>query len=150
MTVQDLTDQQIDALANTRHAVTGIAYPPDGLQPYYQWLMRTLHLLAEASCGPLRVAQDDASPTTVAIAPGRASISGAALAYGGGTIDLAAYNNDTAYLWLYDDAGSAAIGVAAASAGWPGGAHIKLAEVTLAAGSVTGILDRRFETILSV
>lgn len=148
MMFRDLTTDEIHALVGGDHGTTGVAYPPAGLQPYYDWLVRTVHKLAESSAGALRVARDDQIDTAVYIAPGRASIGGVALAYGGGTIDLAAFNNDTAYLWFEDDAGAASIGVAGAATGWPAGAHIKLAEATLATGQITAVLDRRFETIL--
>ena len=150
MAVQPLSSDQIRALVGTRHAATGIEYPPSGLQPYYEWLVQTLHLLAEASAGPFRVAEDDATPMSVRIAPGRASIAGVVLAYAGEVKDLSAYNNDTAYLWLADDAGNAKVGVASSNDGWPGQDHIKLAEVTLAGGEISGMLDRRFETIFRV
>ncbi|MFW6059382.1 MAG: hypothetical protein ACODAQ_04330 [Phycisphaeraceae bacterium] len=150
MPFEQLTSDQIESLVGTRHASTGIEYPPIGLQPYYEWLVRTLHLLTESSCGALRVARDDGNDTTVRIAPGRLSISGAALAYPGGTQDLSAYNNNTALLWLEDDSGSAVLGVDASANGWPVDPHIKLAEVILAEGVITDILDRRFETIFRV
>lgn len=150
MTVKVLSAENITQLVGTRHPTTGIEYPPDGLQPYYHWLVSTLHLLAESSAGALRVARDTDDQAGVHVAPGRASISDVALAYDGGTIDLGAYNNSTAYLWLFDDDGEAAIGVDDESNGWPGGDHLKLAEVTLQAGAVTHILDRRFETIFRV
>jgi hypothetical protein len=147
MAFKPLTSDEIQALVGRTHAATGITFPQPGLTPYYDWLMRTLHLLAESSCAALRVGVEDGDPVTVVIAPGRASISGVALAYAGGSLDLATYNNDTALIWLFDDAGSAAIGVAPSAAGWPGGAHLKLAQVTLVGGIITGILDRRFETV---
>ena len=147
MTIEQLSPSEIEQRAGTRHAATGIEYPPNGLQPYYHWLIRTLHLLAESSAAALRVARDDTSAATVRILPGRASIGGAPLVYDGGTVDLGPYNNDTAYLWLEDD-GGAAIKTASDGGGWPGGAHIKLAEVTLADGEITDILDRRFESML--
>ena len=150
MAIRPLTSDQIDSLVGTRHSTAGIEYPPDGLQPYYEWLVRTLHLLAESSCGSFRVARDEANDTTVRIAPGRAEISGVVLEFAGGSEDLAAYNNDTAYLWLEDNGGSAQVGIGTDANGWPGGAHIKLAEVTLAAGQIDTILDRRFETIFRV
>lgn len=149
MTIRDLSSDQITELVGTRHAVTGVEFPPAGLQPYHEWLVRQLHHLAESSAGNLRVVPDDTAQTTVRVMPGRASIGGVALVYGGGAIDLATYNNDTAYLWLEDDSGAASIGIATDAAGWPGSAHIKLAEVTLAAGVIVEILDRRFETMLS-
>ena len=150
MSIEELNPSEIEQRVGTRHALTGIEYPPDGLQPYYHWLVRTLHLLAESSAAALRVAKDDADQTTVRIMPGRASIAGVALSFEGGTRDLSSYNNTTAYLWLHNDNGSAAIGVDSASNGWPGTDHLKLAEVTLSAGQITDVLDRRFETMLSV
>ncbi|MCC6681767.1 MAG: hypothetical protein IT445_12770 [Phycisphaeraceae bacterium] len=150
MTIRDLSSDQITDLVGTRHQTTGVEFPPAGLQPYHEWLVRQLHHLAESSCGALRVMRDDESATTVRVMPGRASIDLAVLAYAGGVFDLAAFNNDTAYLWLEDDSGAASIGVATSGSDWPGTAHLKLAEVTIAAGVVTDILDRRFESILSV
>ena len=41
--------------AGSRHAVTGVLTPELGMQPYYDWLLETLHLLNESSCGALRV-----------------------------------------------------------------------------------------------
>lgn len=150
MSIQELTPDQIDGLVGTRHPSTGIEYPPNGLQPYYRWLIRALHLLAESSFGALRVAQDDSSNTTITIAPGRVTISGVVLDFPGQTSDLSAFNNDTAYVWLRDNAGSPGIGINGASGGWPGISHIKLAEVTITAGAISGILDRRMETVFSV
>lgn len=148
MSIKQLTTEEIIDLVGTHHAGTKMKYPSRGLQPYYEWLLQSLHLLAESSAFPFRVARDDANDTSVFILPGRASIGSVALDYTGETIDLAAYNNGTAYLWLEDDAGSPLISSANDATGWPGGAHIKLAEVTLAAGRITQIIDRRFETML--
>lgn len=150
MSIQELTTDQIESLVGTRHPATGIEYPPNGLQPYYHWLVRVLHLLSESSLGALRVAGDDTSGTTIQIAPGRVSVSGVALSYPGEVIDLAAFNNDTVHVWLRDNSGVPGVGVNADSGGWPGVAHIKLAEVTLTAGVITNILDRRMETLFSV
>lgn len=150
MSIQELTPDQIDSLVGTRHPGTGIEYPPNGLQPYYAWLVRTLHLLAESSLGALRVAEDDSSATAITIAPGRASISGVVLDFAGQTSDLAAFNNDTVYVSLLNIAGEPTIAISADAGGWPIGAHIKLAEVSLAGGVITGILDRRIETVLSI
>jgi hypothetical protein len=150
MPIQDLTADQIDSLVGTRHPGTGIEYPPDGLQPYYYWLIRALHLLAESSLGALRVTEDDSSSTAIQITPGRVTVSGVVLDFTGETNDLSAFNNDTVYVWLRDNAGVPGIGINAASGGWPGISHIKLAEVTIAAGAITGILDRRLETVFSV
>lgn len=150
MTIRDLTSEEVTALVGTRHDATGVEFPPAGLQPYHEWLVRQLHHLAQSAAGDLRVVRDDANDTTVRITPGRASIEGVALVYSGGVLDLASYNNDTAYLWLADDSGAALIGAGSDAAGWPGSAHIKLAEVVLEAGTIVAMLDRRFETMLSV
>ena len=149
MAIRELTSQEIADLVQTRHGTTGFEYPANGLQPYYEWLVRSLHLLGEASAAALRVDRDDANETTVTIAPGRAALDDVVMDYGGGTMDLAVYNNDTAYLWLFDNAGAATIGAGAAASGWPTSTHLKLAEVTLAAGQITAVVDRRFEAMLT-
>lgn len=148
MAIVELTAAQARALAGARHAETGVLYPEEGMQPYYLWLVRSIHALASASAGSLRVAPDDATPTSARVAPGRATLQRASLAFEGSTIDLAAFNNAVAYVWLYDHSGAAAIGVGASGDGWPITPHVPLAEVTLANGSVQSILDRRFDTVL--
>ena len=150
MSIKELSIDQIESLVGTRHAVTGIEYPPNGLQPYYTWLVRALHLLAESSFGALRVQAADELGPAVWIAPGRASLSGVVLDFEGGSVDLSGYNNDTAYVWLYNNSGSPGVGVGADASGWPGVTHLKLAEVTLASGQITLIMDRRIEQVLSV
>jgi hypothetical protein len=146
MPIQELTAAEIESLVGTRHGVTGVEYPANGLQPYYQWLMRSLHLLSESASlsAGLRVSRDTGSPTTVRIAPGRAAIDGAAVAYAGGTLDLAAHDNATAYVWLKT---GGTIGSGASGGGWPFAAHLKLAEVTLASGEITAMIDRRAESV---
>lgn len=144
----DLTSPQIAELVGTSHPVTGIEYPEAGRQPYYGWLINALHRLAEASAGDLRVWQDADAAASAWVAPGRCSIAGQPLSYTGGAIGLGVYNNSTALIWVQDNAGAAEIGVADTSAGWPVGDHLKLAEVELAAGAITQITDRRFETLL--
>ena len=150
MAISPLPPQDIESLVGSRHATTGIEYPQPGLQPYYDWLVQSLHLLAEASAGALRVARADDNPTSVHVMQGRASIDDVPLAFAGEQLDLAAYNNDTALLWLYDNAGEAGVGHATTATGWPTDSHIKLAQVTLEAGQITAIVDRRFETIFRV
>lgn len=147
MAIDDLTPEAIDALIETRHPVVGLRFPPRGLQPYHAWLIQSLHHLAESSMGHLRVVTDDASTATVRVMPGRLTLSGQVLDYPGEAVDLSLFNNDTVYLWLEDQAGVATIGTAAEAAGWPGGTHLKLAEVTLAAGSISAMLDRRIENV---
>lgn len=150
MPQRDLTPDEAADLIDTRDPVTGLVYPPAGLQPYHDWLVQSIHRLAASSAGALRVVRGDASDTSVHIAPGRATVDGIVLVYAGGDLELGAYNNDTTLVWLEDDSGSALIGAADDATGWPGGAHLKLAEVTLAGGAVTSITDRRFEAMLSV
>lgn len=147
MVVQMPSAAEIEGLVGTRHPVAGIEYPHMGLQPYYQWLLSSLHLLAEASAGGLRVSRDDASDTTIAISPGRATLNSEVLVYPGGVSDLAVFNNDTALIWLFGAGGVATIGEGSLASGWPVGPHIKLAEVVLLAGGIDEILDRRFEAI---
>jgi hypothetical protein len=150
MAIEQLSGEAIEQRIGTQHEQTGIEYPSRGLQPYYEWLIRTLHLLAESSAAALRVARDEQSATMIRILPGRASIDGTALAYAGGTQELGSFNNDTAYVALIETSGQPAIDVRTASNGWPSAAHIKLAEVTLDGGAITAVVDRRFETMLKV
>ena len=148
MPSQDLTRQQLAALVGGEHPVTGVSYPEAGLQPYYEWLIGSLYRLAESSAGDLRVWHDADAAASIWIAPGRCSIAGQALAYAGGSVDLGGYNNSTVLVWMQDNVGAAEVGIAESSAGWPGGDHLKLAEVVLDAGEVTFITDLRFETLL--
>ena len=143
MGIRDLTGGEIEALVGARHGQAGFEYPPAGLQPYYDWLMRTLHHLGESAAGWLRARRDDANDTTVRIAPGDAVIDGQRIHFEGGAIDLAVHNNDTAYVWLAVDEGEALLDAGADGDGWPAAGHVKLAEVTLADGAVVSIVDRR-------
>lgn len=146
----NLTPAQIQDLIGERHATTGIEFPPAGLQPYHHWLIQTLHRLAESSAGGLRVQRSEVSTTSITIAPGRASIGGVALSLQATELELAIYNNATAYVWLEDDSGQPAVGTENATTGWPATDHIKLAEVALDSGQIVSVLDRRFETIFRI
>lgn len=150
MGYRDMELDEIQALVGERHAVTGMEYPPQGLQPYYQWLISSLHQLAQASAGAFRVDRDADVLTSVYVAPGRATVDGVVLVHQGGSVALAIYNNALAYIWLENESGAAKIGVGESTEGWPVALHIKLAEVTLAGGVITGVLDRRFESMLRV
>lgn len=150
MAIEPISQDQILAQVDQRDSTTGVLTPPVGMQPYYHWLMESLQLLSDASCGALRVVKDDASDTTIRIMPGRATISGTVLDVATTTRDLATFNNLTVYVWLEDDTGSAKVDVASSVDGWPVATHIKLAEVTVTAGVITDLLDRRFETLFSV
>ena len=143
-----LTPPSADALhsfVGTVHPVTGVLYPPPGMQPYWEWLVGAVHLLSESSAGQLKVWAAGDLPEGVWIAAGRATIGSKAVAYEGGTLSLAAFNNATAHLWLAESGGDAVVEAGAAGDGWPTASHIRLAEVTLESGRVTAVLDRRWE-----
>jgi hypothetical protein len=148
MAVKDLTSSEVAALANTRHALSGVKFLAQGESDYHNMFMNALHLLSRESAAWGMVHDDDAAGTTVRVMPCRALLDGVTLIYAGGTISLAAYNNDVAYVWLEDDgAGAAQISADSDANGWPSTPHFKLAEVTLVSGAVTsgGILDRSQE-----
>ena len=149
MAIQTLTLEQAVALIDQRHPRTGFAYPRPGAQPYFEWLLASLELLAEASAGDLRVVRENGAATSVRIMPGRASIGGVKLAFDGQVLDLAAYDEQTALLWL-EDSGGASVSHTDSVTGWPAFAHIPLAEVTLAGGEITSVTDLRFETLFKV
>ncbi|MEM1108715.1 MAG: hypothetical protein AAGH99_08500 [Planctomycetota bacterium] len=146
----DLSTDAINALVGTRHPTTGIEFPPSGLQPYHDWLIRTLHRLAESSAGGLRVQRAEGDPVGICIASGRASIAGVALSLEEYSTSLAGFNNDTTLVWLADASGEAEVGTTSVANGWPSSDHLKLAEVSIEAGEITSILDRRFETVFRV
>lgn len=143
----ELTPEQIDALVGTRHATTDIEFPPQGLQPYHQWLIRTLHRLAECSLGAFRVDQALEGTTSVRVAPGRASINDEVVVFKGQTLDLVSFNNATAKLWLEEASGDA---VAQAGEDWPASPHLRLAEVEVSEGVVVAITDLRLEAVFRV
>ncbi len=148
MAVRELSPQEIQELVGLRHTTTGIAFPPSGLTPYYDWLIRTLHRLAESSFGSLSVVPDDATLTTVRVMPGRATIDEVVRTYDGGTLELASHNNDTALIWLAASGGAGAVAQAGAiDEGWPTSPHIRLAHVQIDAGRITRIVDRRLDQI---
>ena len=149
MPIAPPTSDALDALVHTRHSITGIEYPPAGLQPYHDWLLQTLHLLAQASAGNLRVTPDADDPLSVWVAPGRASLGGVPLAWPGGSLDLASHHNSTLLIRLEKQGESPAIVAASLDDPPPAAPHLTLAEVTLDAGRISRIVDRRFETILS-
>lgn len=149
MAIRTLTSEQIDTRVGERHPVVGFEYPPSGLQPYYRWLMGCLHLLGEASAGGLRVAEDEASPTHVHVAPGRLRLDGQAWSFGGQTLDLATFNNDTALVWAAAQDGQVVIATAPAVDGWPETAHLRLAEVALESGAIVAIVDVRGDAMLA-
>lgn len=147
MAVKDPSNTTILGLVNSRANRSAWLVAPAGLQPAYFWLMATLLHLDAGTVADFLVKPDDASPTTIAVLPGRCTIGGNGVAYPGGTLDLAAYNNSTALIALVASSGAASISVGTS---WPGGTHHKLAAVTLSAGQITAITDRRFESHFTV
>ena len=88
--------------------------------------------------------QDNAD--AIGVRPGRIAFANTVLVYDGADPAIDALtDNDTTYVWLYNDAGTATIGSAIDATGWPAITHVKLAEVTLVDGVITAILDRRVE-----
>lgn len=149
MPLETLTLDQAIARIGQRHDRTGIEYPRPGLQPYFEWLLASLELLADASAGDLRVVRERDAPASVRVMPGRASIGGVKLAFDGALLDLASFDGQTVLLWLEDSSG-AAVNFTDSVSGWPGTAHIPLAEVALAHGEITTVTDLRFETLFKV
>lgn len=150
MAVKDKTDSQLAVLAGQR-ADSGMRYPNVGNEPVFPSMIQMLDQLSLSAAHWLRVCADDngaSSTTHIRILPGRATIDGLPLAYSGGTIDLAANNNDVTYIWAYINTGAIAITGAVDGTGWPATSHVKLAEVTLLAGAITTIVDRRAESML--
>lgn len=150
MAVKDKTTAQLAALANTRSSTSGALVPVQGLQPHYDELLNMIRHIDDSSFGFYQVKEDDTGGTYIYVMPGRARIGGVLLVYAGAAIDLAAHNDDVAYVWLKDVGGVATIAFANDATGWPVTDHIKLAEVTLVGGVITAILDRRVETVMTL
>ena len=150
MTVKAMTQDEVNQRVGTTHLRSQVMFPPLGLQPYHAWLVEALERLSETGVGDFRVWPSVTSGTHVFVASGRASVGGVVLVGDGVDVDLAAHNNDTALVWLENQAGSAAVGVASQASGWPTGLHLKLAEVVLSQGEVVSVLDRRIECVLKV
>lgn len=148
-----LTDQQATALAGTTDATTGTVYPASGVDPWLPARNRIdSQLLAVAlHTNNLRVYEVDGNADAVAVRPGRVVLGNVIYAYAG--LDPAVdglTDNDTTYVWAADN-GSGALLVSSAidGTGWPNAPHVKLAEVTMASGVITGIVDRRPEVLLT-
>jgi hypothetical protein len=148
MALRELSASDLQSLVGTRHAATQVEYPPLGLQPYYEWLMRTIEHLAETALPDFKVRRDDASAASIHVMAGRAMVNGVVLSAAGQAIDLAFFDDDITLVWLENDEG-ASIGYGAAEDGWPVTPHLKLAEVTIADGVITLIVDRRIEQVLA-
>lgn len=143
MAIEDLTTTQVNALVGTRHDRAGFEYPASGLQPYYNWLIRTLNHLGESTVG-LRVVEIDGNADAIGVTAGAIQMgNGDVLAYAGdvdsgGAID-GLTDDDTTYVWAEISAGAISISSAIDGTGWPSKPHVKLAEVTMASGVITSI-----------
>ncbi len=151
MARKDPSSSTLQALAGTRLANSG-ALMPIVQEAYIAALWAEHYQLDKSSAGWFRVDLSDANDTSVFIAEGRQPVANVPLIYAGGDVDLAAHDDDVAYVWLENSGDHetpvAAIGNANDATGWPAYPHVKLAEVTLASGAITAILDRRPEAIM--
>ncbi len=147
-----LDDTTADALAGTTDASTGLPYPGDSDDPWLAARNRAdSHLRAMAVRGnDFRVYPIKDNADALGVRAGRFAFGSTVLVYAGEDPDAnvgldGLTDNDTTYVWLYSVAGVATIGTGIASGGWPSVPHVKLAEVTMVAGVITLILDRRGE-----
>lgn len=128
---------QTDAKTQAKHTTVGMFNHAADRKRLDARILELLALNAE-----LEVYPDTTAATTVGVGAGRRTLGNTALVYAGGTVSLASYNNTTALLWFWNDNGTPRV---TAGSSWPSYPHWKLAEVALAAGAITAILDRRSE-----
>lgn len=140
MAVKDITTADVTQLVNTRDLLTGLTYPESGKQPWHNWLIQTLAHQSQASAYWLLVKEDDANDTTVRVMPGWLTIDGSQRQFTGDVIDLVAYDDSNAYVWMYLSGGDATIG---AGPTLPSSSHVPLAMVALASGAITSVDDLR-------
>ena len=156
MAVKQLSDSEANALSvgGVTDAETGVKFPSADADPWLAPIMRTfgrITALLELASN-LRVDQVEGNADAVLVLPGRCSLAGTAYAFAGAdpAVDGLA-DNDTTLIWAEDDGGGLLlINSAVDATGWPGTAHLKLAEVTLASGAITQIVDRRIDQIFAV
>lgn len=145
----ELTDDEALALGGLRDVVAQLTLPTPLKFDSAADLMRVFSRVASLASGAgsqFEVFVDDSAAMSVGVGAGRCTIGGVPVAYAGEVIDLSAYDGDTAYVWLEDDGGGdAQVGVATDATGWPGTAHLRLAEVTVADGAIasSGLVDWR-------
>lgn len=145
-----LTDDQAVALSATTDSSTGAVYPSVAVNNWAAAIYRFLHrvLAALNVANALRVYTIDSNADAVGVRPGRIDIAGTVLDYAGADPAVDGLtNNATTYIWIYNSSGSAAVASGASGGGWPTYEHIKLAEVTMASGVITTIVDRRSEAV---
>ncbi len=152
MAAKDKTSSQVEALAGTRDARTGLLHWAVGDTAYAAKVGNALHHLALAAAFWLLVKESDSNNTSVQVQQGHVPVGNALINYAGGTVDLAAHDDDTAYVWAYNSgthaAPVAAIGFDSDGNGWPSVDHVKLATVTLVSGAITSIVDLRGQSVV--
>ncbi len=137
--------EEINALTGLTDTGTGIVYPANGLQPYYLWLMQTIHQLNACTDTNYKTWDSAESDTSVYISQGKCRISGTDLTSLNGTIELAQFNNSTVNIAIIDGntQGQSGVGIIERNTIWPSIDHFKIAKVTLANGKITNIKDQR-------
>jgi hypothetical protein len=137
-------------LAGTTDATTGTIYPTANEDPWLAAYNRQLDQVNAVAVrgNDFRVYEVEDNADAIGVRPGRALFGSTVLVYAGAdpAVDSLT-DNDTTYIWLYNVAGTATIGSAIDGTGWPAVPHRKLAEVTMASGVITSILDRRGEGV---
>ena len=145
----NLTSEQIATLVGSRHPIAEYERPALGLQPYYDWLLQSLERLGDACVGQLRVSRDSASDVHVYVAAGSVRFGASLLAVPAQSLDLAAFDDKTALIAVEESGVTAVVSAIDSATGWPAGDHLKLAEVTITGGDITGIVDRRLDPLFT-
>lgn len=153
MTIANPSDSIRSTLVTANdHPLCGPIFVSAGTTPWYEADQFARYHTAQALFGHLQVRKATANDTTVHINAGSAMIDGVRHTYAGGTLDLAANDDDTTYIWAEEDDTDLVIDSAVDGTGWPTTPHIKLAEVTLAGGTFeeSAIVDRRPDSIFVI
>ncbi|MEM1213044.1 MAG: hypothetical protein AAGI68_12200 [Planctomycetota bacterium] len=137
-------DEATATLSGTIDEATGLPFiKQDG--NYANNVARAFDVISKQLFGDLRVYAVEGNDDAVGVRPGRCVIGSTEYSYAGAepAVDGLA-DNDVTYVWAEDDgSGGLQIGSAVDGTGWPVGDHLKLAEVTVSSGLVSGIVDRR-------
>lgn len=146
MAQKQLTDAEAASLYGTTDADSGVPTPAVTKNNWGPDMVRTIDRLSAVAFDDLQVYETDDADDSIAVRPGRVAIRGTGYTYAGADPAVSSVaNNDTTYVWAYVSGGAIAIGSAIDATGWPATPHVKLAEVTLSAGAITTIVDRRFD-----
>lgn len=147
-----MTDDEAAELYGTQDTDTGLVYPSVTVNNWGPPRTRfDAGLIALAKlANNLRVYEVADNADAVGVMPGRVAFDGTGYAYAGGdpAVDALA-NNDTTYVWAYLSGGVVTIASALDATGWPAYQHVKLAEVTMTAGVISELVDRRGESLFS-